>query len=62
MPKERFSPQTAGVLRASGWSPGRDIGDPAEQMLARTIESARAEEYEIEPFRPSGRRSASSAG
>ena len=50
MPEDRFSPQTAEVLRASGWSPGRDIGDLAEQMLARTIESARAEEYEIEPF------------
>ena len=50
VPEERFPPLTAQVLRAVGWSPGRDIGDLAEQMLERAVETARVRGYEIEAF------------
>lgn len=50
MPEPRFTGRVAEVLTAAGWFPGREIGDAAEDMIARTVAAARAEGYAVTPF------------
>ena len=50
MAKERFPGEVARVLHAAGWHEGRDIGTRAEEMLAQSIERARAEGMTLEAF------------
>lgn len=46
----RFNDRTTPILLGAGWSPGRDLGAEADEMIARTVAGARELGYELEPF------------
>jgi len=46
----RFDEEVTRALTAAGWAPGRDLGDAAEDLAARTVEAAAAAGYALEAF------------